>query len=100
MSLLKWTLAMAGTVMGLRYMSDRHRRRIGADAGSRRAAQTDRDDDRGTILPAGPETSTPWAAPQGVGGLAGVTTGAAIIDADGLQAADHNLAPCSAPSRF
>ena len=95
---MKWTLAMAGTAMGLRYMSERHRRRL--SEGSSRAAQTDRDDDRSTSLPAVPETSTPWAAPQGGGGLAGVTTGAAIIDADDLQSAHSDLAPGSTPNRF
>ena len=98
MSLMKWTLAMAGTVMGLRYMSERHRRRL--SEGSSRAAQTDRDDDRSTGLQAGPETSTPWASPQGGGGLTGVTTGAAVIGADDLQAAHSDLAPGSAPHRF
>lgn len=99
MSMMKWTLALAGTVIGLRYMSDRHRRRIGS--GSDRAAQIDRDDDRGTGLQAGLDTTTtPWAAPQGGGGLAGVSTGAAIIGPDDLRAADSDLAPGSAPTRF
>ena len=63
MSLLKWTLAAAGTAIGMRYMSDRHRRRL-AEGGSR-DAQTDRDDGR--------SNQTPWSAAQGsddaVGGL-------------------------------
>ena len=70
MSLLKWTLAAAGTAIGMRYMSDRHRRRL-ADGGSR-DAQTDRDDGR--------SNQTPWSAAQGsddaVGGLgAGASMG-------------------------
>ena len=47
MSLLKWTLAMAGTAVGLRYLSDRHRRRLGLTGSP--APQVDRDDARSPI---------------------------------------------------
>ena len=96
MSLMKWTLALAGTVIGLRYLSDRQRRRIGSGS----AAQIDQDDHRSAGLQAGMDASTPWAAPQGAGGLAGVTTGAAIIGPEDLRQADSDLAPGSSPNRL
>lgn len=33
MSLIKWTLAAAGAVMGMHYLSERHRRRLSGDGG-------------------------------------------------------------------
>lgn len=121
MSLLKWTLALAGTAMGLRYMSDRHRRRLAGDDGGTqspdggwRAAQTDRDGgrdgdreaDRDTNRPGG----TPWTAPQGGGGNS-LATGAGAgggggtglpgsPSQDDLSASDSDMAPGSPANRF
>jgi len=80
MSLLKWTLAMAGAAVGLRYMSDRHRKRLSGapEDGGERAAQTDRDTgrdtsrdtDRDASQQADRHAAAAWSAPQG-GGLGG-----------------------------
>ncbi len=66
MSLLKWTLAMAGTAVGLRYLSDRQRRRIASD--SNRTSLVDRDDGR--------DADKPWSTtPGSTSGGASLGTG-------------------------
>lgn len=62
MSLLKWTLAMAGTGMVLRYLSGRHRRRLAP--GDAREGQIDRDDGGD----AGNRPATAESTPQANGG--------------------------------
>ncbi len=103
MSLLKWTLALAGTTMGMRYLSGRHRRRIAND--SPRAAQTDRDDGEDT----GRRSDAAWSAPQGgVSGLGsspratgvGLGAGAASVGHDALSTPDTDLTPGDPSNRF
>lgn len=95
MSLIKWTLAAAGTAMGLRYMSDRHRRRLagqGSDAGfgddgdtAMRAAQDDRDTARTS-------TDTAWSAPQGGGSsLTGASSASGLSGSSGLASGSTGL---------
>lgn len=104
MSLLKWTLAAAGTVIGMRYMSDRHRRRI-ADGGSR-PAQTDRDDSRNSGAPWSPaQGSDEIAGGPGTGLGAGLGSniaagGAASFVQDDLLAPDSDSTPGSSSNRF
>ena len=103
MSLIKWTLAMAGTAIGLRYMSDRHRRRMAEDnAPIPRPAQTDRD------------SETPWSASAGAGAssVGGTRSGDAqytpgtpgtpssTADGNDLQSPDDGLTPGSSANRF
>ena len=105
MSLLKWTLALAGTAVGMRYMSDRHRRRIAG--GGELDAQTDRDDGR--------MADTPWSTAQsssdavggtgtstslgsGLGSTSGVGgsssgTGASSFEQDDLLSPDSDRTP-------
>ena len=71
MSLLKWTLAMAGTAMTVRYLSDRHRQRLAS--GGDLAPQMDRDAASGGM--GGP------TQPGMDGGLtAGSSTGSSLSD--------------------
>ena len=84
MSLLKWTLATAGTAMAVRYLSDRRRRRVAGS--SDLAPRTDRDgagysaDDSG--LPGmGTEVST-----GSIGSCSGSSSGSSSgIDSDPLS---------------
>ena len=78
MSLFKWTLALAGTAMGVRYMSNRHRQRI---AGGSHDAQIDRDSGR--------DVETPWSAAQDSAGFGG-------LGAD----TDSGSAPAASTSTF
>ena len=103
MSLLKWTLALAGTAMGMRYMSDRHRRRMGG--GGELAEQTDRDDGRMADTPwstaqSGSEavggTGTGTSLGSGLGSTSGVgssSTGASTFDQDDLLSPDSDRTP-------
>ena len=111
MSLMKWTLAMAGAAMGLRYMSDRHRKRLsgGSDEhdSSLRAAQADRDSETAWSSPQGGLRSSAMASPS-VGRDSGSATGfgsgetGATARSDDLLApgSGSNTAPGSSTNRF
>ena len=119
MSLMKWTLAVAGAAMGVRYMSDRHRKRLSASSdehdSSMRAAQTDRDSETAWSTPQGGLRSSGLASPSaGLG--SGTTTGYGSGEAgttgygsgesgttarsDDLLSPDSNTTPGSSTNRF
>ena len=111
MSLMKWTLAMAGAAIGVRYMSDRHRKRlaVGSDEhdSSMRAAQTDRDSETAWSTPQGGLRSSGMAIPSaGLGSSTGYGSGEVGTTArsDDLLAPDSdaasNTAPGSSTNRF
>lgn len=104
MSLLKWTLALAGTTLGMRYLSGRHRRRIAE--GGPRDAQTDRDDGEDTARRSDPALSTPRGggatgmdSPPGSTGF-GTGVGAASVGPDALSTPDTGPAPGGFSNRF
>ena len=68
--------------MGMRYLSDRHRRRLASDDSS--APQTDRDDERGmdSIEDIGGETDT-WQQPQSGLGAPGAGSGSGLGSSTG-----------------
>lgn len=108
MSLMKWTLAMAGAAMGVRYMSDRHRKRLSVSSdehdSNMRAAQTDRDSETAWSTPQGGLRSSGLASPSA--GLGSSTTGYGSVEAgttarsDDLLAPDSDAAPGSSTNRF
>ena len=109
MSLMKWTLAMAGAAMGLRYMSERHRNRLsgGSDEpdSSLRAAQTDRDSESAWATPQGGLGSSTMASPSaglGSSSATGFGSGASGTTArsDDMLTPDSDTAPGSSTSRF
>jgi len=79
MSLMKWTLALAGTAMGLRYMSDRHRKRLASDShgDSDSDGTSVRDIDGASVRDPqiDRDSATAWSAPQGGGGVTGMGSG-------------------------
>lgn len=97
MSLMKWTLAMAGAAMGVRYMSDRHRKRLSVSSdehdSSMRAAQTDRDSETAWSTPQGGLRSSGMAIPSA--GLGSSSTGYGSGEAGTTARSDDLLAPDS-----
>jgi len=107
MSLMKWTLAMAGAAMGVRYMSDRHRKRLsgGSDEhdSSLRAAQTDRDSETAWSTPESGLRSSGLTSPSaGLGSSTAYGSGEAGTNArsDDLLAPDSDTLPGSSTNRF
>lgn len=113
MSLMKWTLAMAGAAMGVRYMSDRHRKRLSVSSdehdSSTRAAQTDRDSETAWSTPQGGLRSSGLASPSaGLGssstGYGSGEAGPTTARSDDLLAPDsdtaNDTAPGSSTNRF
>lgn len=107
MSLMKWTLAMAGAAMGVRYMSDRHRKRLSVSSdehdSSMRAAQTDRDSETAWSTPQGGLRSSGLASPSvGLGsssttGYGSGEAGPTAARSDDLLAPDSDMASNTAP---
>ena len=109
MSLMKWTLAMAGVAMGMRYMSDRHRKRLSVSSdeygSSMRAAQTDRDSETAWSTPQGGLRSSGLTSPSaglGSSSTTGYGSGEAGTTArsDDLLSPDSNTTPGSSTNRF
>ena len=108
MSLMKWTLAMAGAAMGVRYMSDRHRKRLSASSdehdSSMRTAQTDRDSETAWSTPQGGLSNSGLASPSA--GLGSSTSGygsggsGTTARSDDLLSPDSNTTPGSSTNRF
>lgn len=104
MSLLKWTLALAGTTMGLRYLSGRHRRRLAP--GSAGDGQIDRDDDVDVGHRPDTGTGTATSATQADGGSSGPYgrmaggVGTSTLGHDTPSTPDTTLAPGDPAKRF
>ncbi len=112
MSLLKWGSALAGTTMGLRYMSDRHRKRIagGSENAHFRNPRTDRD--CATARPgaqgggsasgmgrAGSGSSGDTSSDHTSSGMPGATAGTGTAGSDDLQAPSSSLSPSGHDNR-
>jgi hypothetical protein len=108
MSLIKWTLALAGAALGVRHMSDRHRRRMSgsddapdtampddladlSDPSAMRPPRTDRDSPLSGLSSSGAMPGTGGSTGLGLAG--GMGSGSGAGRTDDLLSPDSDDAP-------